>query len=79
MVKKAILAALALLMNSFCLSVSAQTDENLVAGMSYTVESGEPTTMSYDNFVENGVKFDVDNGQLTDGKLAPAVESNELW
>ncbi len=79
MVKKAILAALALLVNSFCLSVSAQTDENLVAGLSYTVESGEPTTMSYDNFVENGVKFDVDNGQLTDGKFAPAVESNELW
>ncbi len=79
MIKKALLVTLALLLNSFCLSVSAQAEENLVAGMSYTVESGEPTTMSYDNFVENGVKFDVDNGQLTDGKLAPAVESNELW
>lgn len=80
MKKKALLATLALLFNSFCFSVSAaQTEENLVAGMQYTVESGEPTTMSYDKYVENGVKFDVDNGQLTDGKTAPVLESSELW
>ena len=79
MVKKALLAALALLVNSFCISASAQVEENLVAGMSYTVETGEPTTMSYDKFVEGGVDFDIDNGQLTDGKLAPASESSDLW
>ncbi|MBR5780173.1 MAG: DUF4855 domain-containing protein [Clostridia bacterium] len=80
MKKKALLATLALLLNSFCFSVSAaQTEENLVAGMEYTVESGEPTTMSYDNYVENGVKFDEDKGQLTDGKFAPVSESSEIW
>lgn len=81
MKKKALLATLALILNSFCISavVAAQTEENLVAGLEYTVESGEPTTMSYDNYVENGVKFDVDNGQLTDGKFAPVAESSDLW
>ena len=80
MIKKAIFALLAILVNSVCCSfASAQTEENLVAGLKYTVESGEPTTMSYDNFVESGVKFDVDNGQLTDGKTAPVNESSDLW
>lgn len=80
MIKKAIFAAVALLVNSFCLTVSAQpAEENLVAGLQYTVETGEPTENSYGNFVEAGVKFDVDNGQLTDGKFAPEIESSDLW
>lgn len=80
MIKKAIFAAVALLVNSFCLTVSAQpAEENLVAGLQYTVETGEPTENSYGNFVEAGVKFDVDNGQLTDGKFAPESESSDLW
>ena len=79
MIKKIASVALAMIMTCICLPVSAQTEENLVAGLSYTVETGEPTTMSYDKFVESGVKFDVDNGQLTDGKFAPDRESSDLW
>lgn len=52
---------------------------NLVAGLEYTVETGEPVTMSYANYVENGTKFDVNAGQLTDGKTASNSSSSEGW
>ncbi len=52
---------------------------NLVEGLGYTIETGEPVTMSHANFVENGVKFDTDNGQLTDGKTATNSSSSDGW
>ena len=60
--------------------VSADENEsNLVAGLSYTVETGEPISHSYANYTENGRDFDADSGQLTDGIRALADESDANW
>ncbi len=60
--------------------VSAEeTEVNLAEGLKYTVETGEPVTMSHGNFVEGGTKFDVDDGQLTDGKTATNSSSSDGW
>lgn len=58
---------------------AVENEVNLAEGLSYTIETGEPVTMSYGNFVENGVKFDVDEGQLTDNKTATNSESSNGW
>lgn len=74
-------AALFLLCVLLCaaLPASASEVENLVLGLEYTVETGEPVTMSHLNFSEAGTKFDLDNGQLTDGKTATNSPSADGW
>lgn len=74
-------AALFLLCVLLCtaLPASASEVENLVLGLEYTVETGEPVTMSHLNFSEAGTKFDLDNGQLTDGKTATNSLSADGW
>ena len=55
------------------LNASASPDgANIALGRGYTVEFGAPTEYSYRNYTENGEKFDIDTGCLTDGKYAPA-------
>lgn len=54
-------------------------EENLAKGLSYTIETGEPTSNSYDNYSEDGQKYDEDKGQLTDGKTAGASMSADGW
>lgn len=54
-------------------------EENLVNGLSYSIETGEPTSRSYGNYSEDGQKYDEDKGQLTDGKTAGASASANGW
>lgn len=55
------------------LNASASPDgANIALGRGYSVEFGAPTEYSYRNYTENGEKFDIDTGCLTDGKYAPA-------
>lgn len=72
-----ILSAVILL--SAPIAVYSEAPINLVSGLSYTVETGEPVTHSHANFSENGVKYDVDKGQLTDSRTALTSESSEGW
>lgn len=78
--KIAFILACLLLVPLFVFAASAEKEEtNLVSGLGYTIETGEPVEYSYSNFVENGVKFDVDDGRLTDGKIALLSESSAGW
>lgn len=61
------------------LPAQAAGAENLVRGMEYTIENSLPTAYSYSNFSEGGTKFDVDNGQLTDGARAQGGPSDSAW
>ncbi len=79
MAKRTLVSVIAALLICFCLPASAEGEENLAAGLEYTIETGEPVSMSHANFVEDGTKFDVDDGQLTDGKLAPESASANGW
>lgn len=79
MAKKLISLFLISLFVFFALPVSANIEENLVKGLSYTIKTGEPVTMSYSNYVEDGTQFDVDNGQLTDTKTATNSASADGW
>lgn len=80
MAKKAYSLILVLMLLMLCLPASASDyGVNLAEGLSYTIKTGEPVTMSYANFVEDGTKFDIDNGQLTDNKTAPNSSSSEGW
>ena len=70
------------LFGMFCFSImpiSAQGEENLAKGLSYKIETGEPVEKSYGNYNEGGVKYDVDNGQLTDSKTATNSTSSDGW
>ncbi len=60
------------------MTAAAET-ENLVAGLPYTVKTGEPISESYANYVENGIVFDTDAGQLTDSVTALTSESSAGW
>ncbi|MBQ9848583.1 MAG: DUF4855 domain-containing protein [Clostridia bacterium] len=76
----AFVLALLLLISPFAVAASAEEDEiNLASGLEYIIETGEPVEYSYSNFIENGVEFDVDEGQLTDGKTALVSESSSGW
>ncbi|MBR6562497.1 MAG: DUF4855 domain-containing protein [Clostridia bacterium] len=71
-----------LLMLAFVLvpmNIKAEGEVNLALGLPYVVETGEPVTMSHANFSEDGVEFDDDKGQLTDGKVATASASADGW
>ncbi len=70
------------LLGFFCfgiLPVCADEEENLVKGLSYKVETGEPISKSYGNYSEGDTEFDEDNGQLTDNKTASASMSADGW
>ncbi len=54
-------------------------DENLVLGMAYTIETSVPTAHSYSNYSENGVQYDIDSGQLTDGVYAQTGSNDAAW
>lgn len=79
MAKRALALCLVLMLSFFCLPAFAEGEENLAAGLEYVIETGEPVSMSHANFVEDGVKFDVDEGQLTDGKTASESASASGW
>lgn len=79
MIKKALTLLLVGLLLLISLPVSAENEINLVEGLEYSIETGEPVTMSHGNFSEDGTDFDVDNGQLTDGKTATNNTSSEGW
>lgn len=54
--------------------------ENLVNGLSYAIDTGEPVSFSHANFKnDNGTLFEQDNGQLTNGLRADISESNREW
>ncbi len=61
------------------LSVFAVGEVNLAKDVKYSVSTGEPITLSYSGFSENGEKFETDNGQLSDGKLASASRDEGAW
>lgn len=61
------------------LPASAADTVNLVRGMEYTIETSVPTAHSYSNFSEGGTKFDVDEGQLTDGIRGNGGPSDNAW
>lgn len=79
MLKKLMVLLLTAVMLCTAVPASAEGETNLASGLSYTIETGEPVSMSHANFVEGGVKFDVDSGQLTDGKTATNSESSDGW
>lgn len=60
------------------MTVAAES-ENLVSGLTYTVKTGEPISESYANYIENGIVFDTDSGQLTDSVTALTSESSAGW
>ena len=74
-----LLLALLLPFTYAALPAQAEGDENLVRGMAYTIENSLPTEHSYSNYAEGNVKFDVDNGQLTDGVRAQGSPSDNAW
>ena len=68
MAKKFLTLLIVALLVIFCLPASAEEyDMNLAEGLKYTIKTGEPVTDSYANYVEGGTRFDINNGQLTDG------------
>ena len=73
----ALVLMLAFLLMPIC--AKAEPETNLVLGLEYTIETGEPTTMSYGNFVEDGIEYDVDEGQLTDGLTAGVDPNSSNW
>lgn len=78
--KTAFILACFLLVPLFVFASSAEQEEiNLASGLKYTIETGEPVEYSYSGYVENGVEFDIDEGQLTDGKTALLSESSSGW
>ena len=80
MAKKFLTLLIVALLVIFCLPASAEEyDMNLAEGLKYTIKTGEPVTDSYANYVEGGTRFDINNGQLTDGKTAPNSASSEGW
>ncbi len=80
MAKKTVALLLVLVMSFLAVpALAEETEINLAEGLKYTIETGEPVTMSYGNFVEDGTKFDVDAGQLTDGKTATNSSASEGW
>ncbi len=79
MFKRVILLMLAVAFVLMPISVKAEGETNLALGLEYSVETGEPVTMSHANFTEEGTKFDVDNGQLTDGLSAGVDASSTKW
>ncbi len=79
MIKKALALLLVGLFFAISLPVAAENETNLAEGLQYIIETGEPVTMSQGNFSEGGTDFDVDNGQLTDGKTATNDTSSDGW
>jgi hypothetical protein len=79
MVKKTIAMVLAMLLASCVIPAAAEEEQNLVEGLQYTIETGEPVTMSHANFSEDGTKFDVDKGQLTDSKTGGSNHASDAW
>ena len=62
----------------FCV-FAVEEDVNLVSGMKYTVETGEPIISSLLEYSANGVEFNKDNGQLTDSVLATLSQDSPDW
>ncbi len=70
-----------LLLQFFTVYAGAESErENLVSGISYVVDTGEPVSFSHGQFKnENGTLYEQDKGQLTDGIRADASEDNGQW
>lgn len=58
-------------------AVIAESNKNLVRGLSYTIETGEPVMNSYGNF-ENDF-YGINTGQLTDGVTAMTDYNSDAW
>lgn len=74
-----LLLALMLPLGLVSMPAEAAEGENLVLGMEYTIETSVPTAHSYSNYTDGDRKFDVDNGQLTDGVKAQSSPSDDAW
>ncbi|MBP5755344.1 MAG: DUF4855 domain-containing protein, partial [Clostridia bacterium] len=70
--KIAALLLLTLMMFTDFKTGAAESGRNIAKGRAYAVEFGAPTEYSYRNYTENGEKFDIDTGCLTDGVYAAA-------
>jgi hypothetical protein len=70
--KIAALLLLTLMMFTNFKTGAAESGRNIAKGKAYSVEFGAPTEYSYRNYTENGEKFDIDTGCLTDGVYAAA-------
>lgn len=66
-------------------SVFAEEEKsNLVQGMSYVIETGEPVKYSYADYTADNIAFDDNLGQLTDGNTAAwtvgsAAANSSAW
>ncbi len=80
--KKLSVLLLTLCMMLNCFGIYAYADEegfNLAEGLSYKISTGEPVTMSYALFSQDGINYDEDNGQLTDSKTAMTSQVSNGW
>lgn len=71
----AVLLAVVFLSSGF--SVGAEEKANLVAGLDYTIETGEPVLYSYANYEPE--YYHIDNGQLTDGVTGATDANSSAW
>ncbi len=66
-------------------SVFAEEEKsNLVQGMSYVIETGEPVKYSYADYAADNIEFDDNSGQLTDGNtvawtVSSAAATSSAW
>ncbi len=83
MIKKLVSFFLILLLLAPSLAVFSSAEDflntNLVQGLQYTVETGQPITYSYQNYHQDGALLEVDNGQLTDSVYADYSAESEDW
>lgn len=82
MKKLSIILSLLLIICMFApiLSVFAEESEtNIAKDKEYIITTGEPISLSYSNYEQNGEKLEVDNGQLTDGIIADASADDSAW
>ena len=75
-----LLLTLCMMLTTFGIYVRADEEGfNLAEGLSYKIATGEPVTMSYALFSENGTVFEKDDGQLTDAKTAMSSQQSNGW
>lgn len=84
---KKVAARLMLVLMAFFIIITASSAEavlaegndikNLVKGLEYSVETGEPIGYSYSNYEPD--TYDMDSGQLTDGATAMTDDTSSAW
>lgn len=73
----AILLGFAFFLFGIEIPAAAQDAVNLVEGLQYTIETGEPVAYSYANYEPD--TYNKDTGQLTDGVLGATDANSSAW